>query len=979
MWKILVRNAVREIRSSPFGGINGVATTRRVSRRPGSWTRTQCGSSEPLELRLVLSPVNMTDNEQLLLELVNRARGNPSAEAVRYGIGLNDGLPANTISSAAKQPLAPHQVLVNVAGAHSLDMLTRDYFEHESPDTPPTTPSSRLDAAGYNWSGNAENIGWQGTTGTLNQVTSLEAVHEGLFKSPGHRVNIMNPAYEELGPGVRYGVYTTPNNSGVLTNFNAVMVTENFGRRNLNPFLTGVVYTDTNANQFYSVNEAVRSGTITAYNTATGAVFTETIGNSGGYGISVPAGNYSVSARYRVGATDQIAIRTESVAADNVKVDFVTGTATLIELSLTPDVSSIVETGNPSTATVTMTRTGDLGTAVVFTLTSSDTSEATVPATVTIPVGQTSATFVVTAVNDGIVDADQLSTITATAVGYPTATTTITTVNTTTSINLTMSPSTASLNESGVSTSRVLTVTRSGDSGAELVVSLVSSDTTETTVPLSVTIAAGQPSATFTVTSVIDGIIDGNQSSTITASATGYPSPTSVITTVDKTSPMLPSTIQEVATSRPTISWTAISNAATYEIWIDNVSTGESKIFSVVGLLTAEFTPATDLPVGQFRVWVRGFTSSGLASLWSPPQDWRVKTPPTVNGHGTTQSTGSFPITWSAVPGATTYDVWIDRLTSSTSQYLRNTSVAATALTVTNFEIGQYAVWVRGRNAQGLLTNFSARIVITVNLIPDGLAVTSPSLNGTPIFSWNSVPGATQYEVWVNNLTTATSKVVHNTAVTSTSLSLAGLTSGSYRAWVRARDSKGGNYTWTTPFDFEVQRAPRVLSPVGATGTATPLFSWTAVSGAARYELWVTNMDTVIRVIHVTDITATSFQSLASLSSGNYRTWVRAIDAGNVPTVWSTPANFAVAGLNSEPSKSPVKHRDVEDRDVLDSVFSELRHLDPILVSSRTVRSVEHVVREQDAVEREAVIGQSQERDAGSTCKVATADSAVSG
>ncbi len=35
---------------------------------------------------------NPTDFEQLMLELVNRARNDPGVEAARLGIGLNDGL-----------------------------------------------------------------------------------------------------------------------------------------------------------------------------------------------------------------------------------------------------------------------------------------------------------------------------------------------------------------------------------------------------------------------------------------------------------------------------------------------------------------------------------------------------------------------------------------------------------------------------------------------------------------------------------------------------------------------------------------------------------------------------------------------------------------------------------------------------------------------------------------------------------------------
>ena len=59
--------------------------------------------------------INLTDQEQLLLELINRARTFPLAEAAYYGIDLNEGLAPGTISNSAKQPLAPNASLLQSA------------------------------------------------------------------------------------------------------------------------------------------------------------------------------------------------------------------------------------------------------------------------------------------------------------------------------------------------------------------------------------------------------------------------------------------------------------------------------------------------------------------------------------------------------------------------------------------------------------------------------------------------------------------------------------------------------------------------------------------------------------------------------------------------------------------------------------------------------------------------------------------------
>ncbi len=65
-----------------------------------------------------------------------------------------------------------------------------------------------------------------------------------------------------------------------------------------------------------------------------------------------------------------------------------------------------------------MTRSNtDTGSAIVVNLQSGDTTEATVPATVVIPAGQSQASFPITAVDDALLDGTQTVTITASAVG----------------------------------------------------------------------------------------------------------------------------------------------------------------------------------------------------------------------------------------------------------------------------------------------------------------------------------------------------------------------------------------------------------------------------------------------------------------------------------------------------------------------------------------------------------------------------------
>ncbi|MFE4450179.1 sigma-70 family RNA polymerase sigma factor [Streptomyces sp. NPDC056796] len=82
-------------------------------------------------------------------------------------------------------------LLAKAASDHSADMVARDYFSHTSPDG--TDPGARITAAGYRWSTYGENI-------AKGQQTA-ESVMDSWMNSEGHRANILNCAFKEIGIG----------------------------------------------------------------------------------------------------------------------------------------------------------------------------------------------------------------------------------------------------------------------------------------------------------------------------------------------------------------------------------------------------------------------------------------------------------------------------------------------------------------------------------------------------------------------------------------------------------------------------------------------------------------------------------------------------------------------------------------------------------------------------------------------------------
>ena len=262
---------------------------------------------------------NVTAQEQLMLELINRARLNPLAEAARQGVDLNQGLAPGTITTAQKQALAMNDLLVTSARTHSQWMLDTDTFSHTGSGG--TDPGQRMTAAGYVFTGSwawGENIAWTGVfPGPIDATTAIVSQHVDLYLSPLHRENIFAEDFREIGVGQKIGSFLYNG-----TNYSSSMVTQNFASTGTNRFITGVIYTDTTNNDFYDINEGVGGVGVSV---AGGP--SDTSNTAGGYEIGVGAGAKVVTiGAVTVGFT---------VGALNVKLDLVNGNEIWTDTTIT--------------------------------------------------------------------------------------------------------------------------------------------------------------------------------------------------------------------------------------------------------------------------------------------------------------------------------------------------------------------------------------------------------------------------------------------------------------------------------------------------------------------------------------------------------------------------------------------------------------------------------------------------------------------
>ncbi|HSM82998.1 MAG TPA: CAP domain-containing protein [Nodosilinea sp.] len=97
-------------------------------------------------------------------------------------------------------PLTLDDSLMAAAQGHAQDMATSGRMSHTGSDG--STLRSRIDGTRYSWSTIGENV-------AMGQPTAA-AVMTAWMNSPGHRQNILNPAFTELGIGYAVGAGQRP-------------------------------------------------------------------------------------------------------------------------------------------------------------------------------------------------------------------------------------------------------------------------------------------------------------------------------------------------------------------------------------------------------------------------------------------------------------------------------------------------------------------------------------------------------------------------------------------------------------------------------------------------------------------------------------------------------------------------------------------------------------------------------------------------
>ena len=355
------------------------------------------------------------------------------------------------------------------------------------------------------------------------------------------------------------------------------------------------------------------------------------------------------------------------------------------------------------------------------------------------------------------------------------------------------------------------------------------------------------------------------------------------------------------------LDWTDVSGATGYEISFATTSTGAASVIADVSV--SEFTRSglTFNTTGYYRV--RAYTTVSDVKVygnWTSALAVKTALTTVTNPSAAYTAYNSIQITWSAVNGASGYEVWRSTGTSTTYALVKTQTTVGflnTALltnTRYNYKIRAYRL-VGTTKVYGA---YSGIVSSTPLPWPPNPTATSAAYNALKI-SWPAVAGANGYEVSFATSEAGPFTVLPTTTLTSATITNL-LTNSTYTVRVRAyrivnyKKVFGAYSGFITGTPIPSTPAPKVVSG----GFDSLNLSWLAIAGATGYDVqWLNPATSTYETLVDTTAVTTIHSGLVSGVAQSYRVYAyRLVGETKVYSLASvvitgTPLPAAVLGL----------------------------------------------------------------------------------
>jgi fibronectin type 3 domain-containing protein len=238
-------------------------------------------------------------------------------------------------------------------------------------------------------------------------------------------------------------------------------------------------------------------------------------------------------------------------------------------------------------------------------------------------------------------------------------------------------------------------------------------------------------------------------------------------------------------------------------------------------------------------------------------------------------------LSWNAVTEGNSYQVFRNTVNDFSTATKVGFGLLTTSFNDTTAVPGTlYNYWVRARNGAGTGDNAGPVTGFANIPKPTNVAATSGTFTDHVAVTWNSVAGATSYQVFRNTTPDFTSATKIGFGFFSTEFDDNTAVPGTlYSYWVRGRDGVSIGFTGGPVTGFAQLAAPGNITASMNTFSDHVAISWDAVAGATSYQVFRSTDDVFGDAVKVGfGLLTTSFDDSTAVAGQVYNYWVRGRD-----------------------------------------------------------------------------------------------------
>jgi predicted phage tail protein len=370
--------------------------------------------------------------------------------------------------------------------------------------------------------------------------------------------------------------------------------------------------------------------------------------------------------------------------------------------------------------------------------------------------------------------------------------------------------------------------------------------------------------------------------------------------------PLLPPTSVDASDGLHTegvfITWTVSAGADSYQIWRSTSSSSATATY-IGNTYLSTYNDTTTVAGTTYYYWVKAANGSGTSDFSNPDAGYRKPALPAPTGVVASDGTYSdkVRVSWSAVSGATSYEVWRSISSSSASATVAGTAATTTFDDTTTTANTTYYYWIKALNASGSSLFSASNTGYRVPGPPAPSVVTASDGGYTDKVrvNWSAVSGATSYEVWRSTANTPASAGKVGSTTSTSYNDLTAVAGSLYYYWIKTVSPKGASVFSASDAGYRLAPPPTPIGVAATDGTYADRVrvTWTVVTGAASYEVWRSTANSANTASKIGSPSGSPWDDTTAVAGTTYYYWVKAKNLAGTSGFSGSNSGYKLAPL----------------------------------------------------------------------------------